>query len=104
MAGHCFLWGATRLSKENAQLWCESSEPDRSAGPSPSHDMTSENLECYAETPLPLSSDNQHTLSAQIAGDNKTCPLATATGLQLAQGPCRLRCAWSCQGSSEVGC
>ena len=38
-AGHCFPWGAIRLSRENAQLWAELSEPDRSAGPSPSRDL-----------------------------------------------------------------
>lgn len=68
---------------------------DRSDGQSPSHDLAGGDLECYVKTPLPLSSDNQSTPSAQLAGDNKTCPLAAAQGLELAWGPPGLPCARS---------
>lgn len=60
--------------------------------------------EYYVETPLPLSSDNQRKPSTQLVGDNKTCPLSAATGLELAQGPRGLPCARSRRGSSEVDC
>ena len=93
--GHRFPWGAIQLSRESAQLGAELSEPDRSAGPSSSRDLAGGDLEHYVETPLPLSSDNQSTPSAQLVGDNKTCPLAVAQGLELAQGPRGLPCARS---------